>query len=182
MYILEAKLLQKNNKLKEAKQTLNNAILEFPEQQSLRLERSFLSERLGNIDQAEDDLRFVIEKEPNNAAALNALGYTLANRTNRYDEALELINKAISLQPDDPAILDSLGWVLYRLGRLDEAIANLENAFNQYHDDEIAAHLIEAYWHSGQKKKMKRFIRSLEGKKLEGDKTKSIIEKLEINH
>ncbi|MCK7577981.1 MAG: tetratricopeptide repeat protein [Chromatiales bacterium] len=73
------------------------------------------------IDLAETDLRWVLDKQPDNAAALNALGYTLADKTDRYAEAEELIRRAYELQPEDASITDSMGWIAFRQGRLDEA-------------------------------------------------------------
>ena len=87
----------------------------------------------------------------NNAEALNALGYTLADRTDRYAEAQVLIEKALRLQPDSPAFLDSLGWVQHRLGRDVEALRNLRRAFSLLKDPEIAAHLGEVMWLHGDK-------------------------------
>src|SRR5690606_36312391 len=84
--------------------------------------------------------------------AINALGYTLADRTDRYDEALVLIEQAYQLNPDDAAILDSLGWVNYRLGNLDEAEAQLRKAYERFPDHEIAAHLGEVLWSSGKQR------------------------------
>jgi tetratricopeptide (TPR) repeat protein len=81
--------------------------------------------------------------------ALNALGYTLADRTDRFDEAYDLIRRAYEQRPDDPAIIDSMGWVTYRLGRLDEAEGYLRQALEKHFDAEIAAHLGEVLWARG---------------------------------
>src|SRR5690606_16059187 len=81
-----------------------------------------------------------------NVAALNALGYTLADRTERYGEALELIDRARVAEPGNAAIIDSYGWVLYRLGRLDEALVELRRAYTLQKDAEIAAHIAEVLW------------------------------------
>ncbi|MEX2480687.1 MAG: tetratricopeptide repeat protein [Gammaproteobacteria bacterium] len=113
--------------------------------------RAMLAEKMGLIDVLERDLRTIIAAEPDNAQALNALGYTLADRTTRYAEALELIERALELNPDDFYILDSMGWVLYRLGRLDESIAFLERARTLRNDPEVAAHLGEVLWVKGER-------------------------------
>lgn len=88
--------------------------------------------------------------------ALNALGYTLANRTDRHIEALQLIEQANQLLPDNPAILDSLGWALYRLGKLEDSLHYLEKAWKLYPDAEVAAHLGEVLWAVGQKKEAEK--------------------------
>ena len=91
--------------------------------------------------------------------ALNALGYTLADRTTRYEEARELIEKAHQLNPDDPAILDSLGWVNYRQGNLDEAERLLRQALEKFPDHEVAAHLGEVLWAQGKQRDARRVWR-----------------------
>ena len=110
-----------------------------------------LAEKMGRLDQLERDLRSILSREPNNAQALNALGYTLADRTDRYEEAHELIAKALELKPDDYYILDSMGWVLYRLGRHQEALQYLRRAAAASDDSEVAAHLGEVLWVTGDK-------------------------------
>ena len=91
--------------------------------------------------------------------ALNALGYTLADRTTRYEEAFALIEKAHQLNPNDPAILDSLGWVNYRLGNLDEAERLLRQALERFPDHEVAAHLGEVLWAQGKQQEARRIWR-----------------------
>jgi tetratricopeptide (TPR) repeat protein len=75
--------------------------------------------------------------------SLNALGYTLADRTEEYREAEKLIRKALELEPESAAIIDSLGWVLFKRGRFDEALEQLEIAYERFPDPEVAAHLVE---------------------------------------
>jgi tetratricopeptide (TPR) repeat protein len=107
--------------------------------------------RIGDDDVAglERDLRSILSIDPENAQALNALGYTLADRTDRYQEALDYIRRAIAQHPDDAAFLDSMGWVQYRLGNFDEALRYLRRAFERVQDGEVAAHLGEALWSAG---------------------------------
>ena len=90
-----------------------------------------------------------MKTEPNNAHALNVLGYTLADQTDRYQEAHAYLKRAIEIRPEDAAIIDSLGWVNYRLGNYDEAIRLLRRALSRFDDSEIAAHLGEVLWVSG---------------------------------
>lgn len=129
---------------------LNDALVSAPHSSSLLYTRSMLHEQLGNHELAEHDLRTIIEYDPENAMALNALGYILTENTSRYSEAYELIKRALELQPDDPATIDSLGWVHYRLGNLEIAIRYLRKAIMLYPDHEIAAHLGEALWMNNQ--------------------------------
>ena len=110
---------------------------------------------------AELDLRWILERDPENASALNALGYMLTINTTRYIDALALIEQAISLEPDDPAIRDSLGWVYFKLGRVEEAQQELERAYSELPDEEVAAHLLELYWSTGQKKQARKLYREM---------------------
>jgi len=113
--------------------------------------RASINERRDLIDLAENDFRTIIRYQPNNATALNALGYTLADRTTRYDEALELIEKALQLEPNNAAIIDSMGWVQFRLGNYEEAILRLREALKALPDPEVASHLGEVLWTVGEK-------------------------------
>ena len=113
--------------------------------------RAMAAEKTGRLDLLEQDLRSILEREPDHAQALNALGYTLADATDRHAEAYELIKKALELRPNDFYILDSMGWVLYRLGRLDEAVEYLRKALSIRQDPEIAAHLGEVLWVRGER-------------------------------
>ena len=158
----EAELLSESSELVDAHSVLSEAIEQHPNQIALRLERSFLSEQLDDISLVEVDLRHVLAIDPQNIVALNALGYVLADRTTRYNEALDLIKKALALKPEDAAIMDSLGWVQFHMGRLDAAEKNLQKAYKKLSDDEIAAHLIELYWTSGQSKKAAKIYKSIQ--------------------
>ncbi|MEH6635733.1 MAG: tetratricopeptide repeat protein [Halioglobus sp.] len=149
LYALEAELLTQAGAQNAAMQVLNQALTESPESTSLLYARSMLSEQQDDLALMERDLRTIIANEPDNTTALNALGYSLANRTERYTEALALISEALALEPDEPAILDSMGWVLYRTGRYDEALDYLTRAYAVFPDPEVAAHLGEVLWVTG---------------------------------
>jgi Flp pilus assembly protein TadD len=97
----------------------------------------------------EDDLRSILAQDPNHAATLNALGYSLTNRTQRYEEAAVLIERALALSPGDPAIMDSLGWVYYKLGQYAQSESLLREAHAAFPDPEVAAHLGEVLWAQG---------------------------------
>lgn len=152
-YLLEGEVLSNHLKLTDAQKVLSEGLTRFPNSPPLLYSRAMINEQLDRLDEMEDDLRLIIKTDPDNATALNALGYTLADRTTRYDEAYVLIAQALELKPDDPAILDSMGWVQYRLGNYPEAIVKLQKAMKAYPDHEIAAHLGEVYWVSGQRDK-----------------------------
>jgi tetratricopeptide (TPR) repeat protein len=150
-YQAEAQILQDAGLRDEAFQVLNGALEALPEDIPLRYARALLAVGLGQLDLAESDLRQIISVQPDNAAAINALGYTLADLTDRYDEAEQLIFQAYELQPEDASIIDSMGWISYRLGRLKVAERYLREAWKSLRNAEIAAHLGEVLWVSGQK-------------------------------
>jgi len=150
-YQVEAQILQEAGEKQLAFELLNDALGSMPEDISLRYMRALAAVELGQLDLAEKDLRLIIAEEPDNAAAINALGYTLADLTDRYAEAEELINRAYELQPDDASIIDSMGWISYRLGRLSEAESYMREAWKMMRNAEIAAHLGEVLWARGQK-------------------------------
>jgi tetratricopeptide (TPR) repeat protein len=94
-------------------------------------------------------MRRILANDPDNVRTKNALGYTLADKTDRYEEALVYITSAYEKTPDDPAVIDSMGWVQYRLGNLDIARQYLEQAWEMTSDSEIGAHLGEVMWQQG---------------------------------
>jgi tetratricopeptide (TPR) repeat protein len=149
LYGLEADLLIQAGALDAAVRILNQALGETPTSTPLLYARSMLREQQGDLALMEKDLRAIIAGDPNNATAINALGYSLANRTERYTEAMTLISQALLLDPDEPAILDSMGWVLYRTGRYEEALDYLTRAYAAFPDPEVAAHLGEVLWVTG---------------------------------
>ena len=149
LYGLEADLLVQSGLTETAIQALNQGLAARPDSTALLYTRAMLYEQVDQLPAMERDLRAIIAADPNNTTALNALGYTLANRTQRYDEALQLISRALELQPNEPAILDSMGWVLYRMGNYDEAIEYLTRAYADFPDGEVAAHLGEVLWAAG---------------------------------
>jgi tetratricopeptide (TPR) repeat protein len=147
----QAELMVEQKRLVEAMQIYDAALLNNYNSELL-YSRAMLAEKMDRLDVLEADLRQILEREPDNAHALNALGYTLADRTDRFEEAEQLIDRALELRPGDHFILDSKGWVLYRLGKLDEAIQYLRRALELIPDAEIAAHLGEVLWVKGDRK------------------------------
>lgn len=149
LYVVEGELLVNAGEKQQAMDLYNSVLKEMPDNPDLLYSRALLAEEMDDLKMAERDLRRVVELEPDNAHALNALGYTLADRTDRYSEALIYIEKALSMAPEEPAILDSMGWVKYRLGDLQEAEQYLRKALELNQDGEIAAHLGEVLWQQG---------------------------------
>lgn len=150
--LAEEQILREARRHSDAFEVLNKAMVAVPGDKELLYARALLAEKLNMLDVAENDLRSILKADPKNANALNALGYTLADRTDRHQEALDLLTQAIAIKPDDPFILDSFGWVHYRLGNHADSIKYLKRALELRSDAEIAAHLGEVLWVSGQRK------------------------------
>lgn len=148
---LEAELLIDKEQYEQAMAAYNRALQLKSDNIDLRYSRALLAEKMGLLEQLEQDLRYILLIEPNNVNALNALGYSLTAHTTRYQEAYELIKQALQLSSDHEEyyILDSMGWVLYKMGQYAEAIAYLRKAQAQQNDPEVAAHLGEVLWKSG---------------------------------
>lgn len=135
----------------EAKQLLDTTLNRYPNEVDLLFARVLYFDSIQDRAGSEADLRQIILMQPEDSRALNHLGYMLADQTERFDEALELIERAIAVAPDDPAIIDSLGWAQFKLGRYEEALANLRRAFAAFPDPEVASHLGEVLWMMGRR-------------------------------
>ena len=147
--LLEINLLLDRDHDERALQAANEALESFPGNVRIRYARAMLLDSMDKPEQAEADLRTIIEEQPDNAVALNALGYILTTRTDRLDEARDYIERALAIDPENPAILDSMGWVLYLQGNTDESLSYLSRAWEAYADPEVAAHYGEALWQTG---------------------------------
>jgi tetratricopeptide (TPR) repeat protein len=152
LLLSEEQILREARKYEEALAILNQGLKQLPGDKDLLYARALIAEKLNRIEMVESDLRSVLNKDPKNAHAMNALGYTLADRTNRYQEANELLSEALTLRPDDAFILDSMGWLQYRMGNHAEAVRYLKRALDVRNDAEIAAHLGEVLWVMGNRR------------------------------
>lgn len=150
-WLTEARILRDTGDREAAFDVLDQAASKLPTSVPVLYSRSLLAAELGRVDVAEQDLRTILAAQPENAAALNALGYTLADQTQRFDEAEELIRQAYILQPNEASIVDSMGWIAYRQGRLGEAEEFLLKAWGLDRNPEIAAHLGEVFWVAGKR-------------------------------
>ncbi|NNM52208.1 MAG: tetratricopeptide repeat protein, partial [Pseudomonadales bacterium] len=151
LIMIESDLLMSAHNDPAAATLLEDGLHRFPDNTDLLYARAMLAVDQNDLQKFETDIRKVLAKEPHNPVALNALGYTLADRTNRYQEALAYIQEALKLTPKDPAIIDSMGWVEYRLGHREQAETLLRQAWDIIHDDEIGSHYGEVLWVMGQK-------------------------------
>ena len=149
----EVELLRNNKQYKAAYDLLQDTIAKRPQDFDLLYDQATLAEKLERYDEMERLLRQLIAAKPDSTQAYNALGYSLADRNVRLPEAKKLIEKALELSPGDPFITDSLGWAEFRMGNTAQAIQTLQKAYQGKADAEIAAHLGEVYWASGQRSK-----------------------------
>lgn len=155
---LEGQVWRELKDLPKARESLSAALALYPDSVELYYDRSILADQLNDVPAAEADLRKILEKQPENVMAINALGYILANRTDRLGEAEQLLNKAIGMDPDNATIIDSVGWLRFRQGRLKEAVEWLGRAYDLMADPEMAAHLAEALWQYGDKSKARTIL------------------------
>ena len=130
-----------------------------PDSRELRLARANVLVELKRYRAAIRGMEELLEDHPRDADVLNSLGYTLADRGIRLQEAYGHIRLALDLEPDSPPIIDSMGWVLYRLGRIDEALPLLEQALQSYSHHEVAAHLCEVLYELGHTERADALLR-----------------------
>ncbi|MFQ5982438.1 MAG: tetratricopeptide repeat protein [Woeseiaceae bacterium] len=139
----EAQLLVSLERYPEALEAYERVVEYRPDSETAVLGKAELLLRMGRLDDAIREYRQSVKRWPDSAMSLNALGYTLADRTEEYAEAEKLIKKALKLDPDSAAIIDSYGWVLYRLGKHERALEELQRAYAKLKDPEVASHIVE---------------------------------------
>ena len=141
-----AQLLASMKRYPEALEYYDKVVAYRPDNEGAHLGKAELLLTMDRVDDAIKLYRKTLKRWPDSAMTLNALGYTLADRTDQYDEAEKLIHKALERDPESAAIIDSWGWVLYRQGQNDEALAQLERAYERLRDPEVASHIVEVLW------------------------------------
>ncbi len=179
--LAEAQVLRDVKLWRDANAVLEQANKEYPDDVDLLYEQSMMAEKLNRMDEMERLLRKVIALKPDHHHAYNALGYSLAERNQRLDEARDLIRKALDLSPGEPFITDSLGWVEYRLGNRAEALRLLQQAYRARPDAEIAAHLGEVLWVSGQHDEARRVWREAKTRDSGNDVLRETLARLRVD-
>lgn len=180
LVLAEAQLLRDAKRYDESYKLLSQALAVAPDSVPLLYDTAMAAERLNQIAVMEKQLRRIIELKPDYAHAYNALGYSLADRNLRLPEALQLIEKARELAPDDAFILDSLGWVHFRLGDLKLAREHLQRAYDARPDAEVAVHLAEVLWASGEYDGARKLLREVRAKEPTNPLLKSTVTRLKI--
>lgn len=151
LLLTQIDILIDSNDYDKALENANKVLEIIPDDPDFLYARSIIYGLQNNNKDAEKDLRSILAMDPENANALNALGFTLSNQPARMNEAMALLQKAISLNPENPAYMDSMGWLLFKMGRNQDSITMLEKAYKMSGDNEIAAHLGEVLWSTGKK-------------------------------
>jgi Flp pilus assembly protein TadD len=179
--LAEAQVLRDAKLWRDANDVLAQANKKYPDDVDLIYEQSMVAEKLNRLADMERLLRRVIELKPDYGQAYNALGYSLAERNLRLPEARTLIKKALELNPGEPSITDSLGWVEYRLGNKPEAVRLLREAYRGQPDAEIAAHLGEVLWASGQTDEARQVWREARKRDARNDVLRETLARLRVD-
>ena len=157
--LIQAELYSQQKQHEKAYNYLTSELKNYPDQEELLYARALMADRMGKLDIMELDLQKILAKSPDNVEALNALGYSLADKTTRYKEAETYLLHALRLKPDEAVILDSYGWLKYKMGNLQAALGFLQKAYDKQPENEIAAHLAEVLWVSGKKRTLESYTK-----------------------
>jgi len=158
LQLVQAELYTQQRQYDKAFNLLTEALVEFPDQKELLYTRALTAEHVGKSDMVESDLMKILAMDPDNVEALNALGYTLLNKPERYADAEKYLQKALRLAPDEAVIIDSYGWLQFKLGNNEKALDYLQQAYEKQPENEIAAHLAEVLWALGRKDEAKKLF------------------------
>ena len=174
----KAQLLASLERYDEALTNYDKMVTFRPDDEGIALGRAELLLRMDRIDESVDQYRNVVKRWPESALALNALGYTLADRTEQYKEAEKLIRKALKYDPDSPAIIDSLGWVLHKRGQHEAALEELQKAYEKLDDPEVASHIVEVLFALNRNDEARQFLADAEEKSPENPLLQDVRERL----
>jgi tetratricopeptide (TPR) repeat protein len=158
LLLVEAELYSQQKRYDKAFNILTEALADSPDQKEVLYTRALIAERVNKPDIVEADLKKILAMDPDNVEALNALGYTLLNKPERYSEAEKYLQHALRLEPDEAVIIDSYGWLQFKLGNTEKALDYLQRAYNKQQENEIAAHLAEVLWALGRKDEAKKLF------------------------
>jgi tetratricopeptide (TPR) repeat protein len=158
LLLVQAELYSQQKQYEKAFNLLTEALVDFPDQKELLYTRALMAERVNKPDIVEADLKKILAMDPDNVEALNALGYTLLNKPDRYADAEKYLQHALSLEPDAAVIIDSYGWLQFKLGNNEKALDYLQQAYEKQPENEIAAHLAEVLWVLGRKDEARKLF------------------------
>lgn len=176
----ETQLLRDARQWPQAYSLLQAANQRLPNDPDLLYEQALLADKLQRYDEMEQLLRRVIELKPDQQHAYNALGYSLAERNLQLPKARELVLKALELAPGDPFITDSMAWVEFRMGRREQALSLLQQAYALRADVEIAAHLGEVLWSLGREAEARRVWQGAQDRDATNDVLSETLTRLKV--
>ena len=156
--LMQAGLYGQQQKYEKGFKLLTEALSGQPDQRDLLYTRALMAERLDKLGILEVDLKKILARDPDDAEALNALGYSLLESAGRYAEAEKYLQHALKLQPNEAVIMDSFGWLQFKLGKFESALDYLERAYAKQQEGEIAAHLAEVLWVLGRKDEARKIF------------------------
>ncbi|WP_233828107.1 tetratricopeptide repeat protein [Paraburkholderia sp. ZP32-5] len=177
----DAAILFDAKRYPEAEERLQQATANFPDDPDLTYDYAMAAEKNGHFDVMEAQLRKLIQTQPDNPQAYNALGYSLADRNQRLPEADKLVEKASALAPNDAFIMDSVGWVKYRMGDTADAISLLRKAYSIQPNAEIGAHLGEVLWKAGEQDQARAAFRAARKLEPDNDTLVKTLQRLQVN-
>jgi tetratricopeptide (TPR) repeat protein len=156
--LMQAGLYGQQQQYERGFRLLTDALAVQPDQRDLLYTRALMAERLNKPDVLEADLKKILLKYPDDAEALNALGYSLLGNAGRYAEAEKYLQQALKLHPNEAVIMDSFGWLQFKQGKFEQALGYLEQAYAKQQESEIAAHLAEVLWALGRKEEARKIF------------------------
>ena len=177
-----ARIYADSGELPKAREVLQKGLDEYPDSVELRYARASVFEDEGKIDEALRELKMVLKARPEDPAAMNAYGFTLADHNKSLSKARRLIERAHNAAPKNAAILDSLGWVLFRQGHDAEALPYLRSAYSDDRGGDIAAHLGEVLWQEGNHDEAQRIWREASIADADNKLLKSTRQRLQDEH
>lgn len=149
MAVTRAQLLAQAGSAEDAVKDLDAMLVRYPDHPDLLYQKATVLEAAGRSRESIALLEKLYKVRPQDPQISNALGYTMADNNQRLPRAEQNVRAALAVSPDSPAIQDSFGWVLFKQGKIAEALPVLERAWQNSHDSEIAAHFGEVLWKSG---------------------------------
>lgn len=179
--LAEAQVMRDVKRWREASEVLAAGNKRFVDDADLLYEQAMVEDKLERHAEMERLLRKVIVLKPDHAHAHNALGYSLADRSQRLDEARKLLQRALELQPNDPFIVDSMGWLEFRAGNREEAVRLLRKAYAARPDTEIAAHLGEVLWATGRRDEARRIWADARGRDAGNEVLRETLARLKVH-
>lgn len=145
-YTIYASLLDEKQEYKKALQILNVGTEKFPDNAQLRFFLGTIFDKIGDKKSVVENMKKVIEMDPNHVQGLNYLAYTYSEMNTNFDEAEILVRRALEIEPKDAFVMDTYGWILFKKGKTSEAIKTLESAYRMMPTESIIAeHLGDVY-------------------------------------